>query len=819
MRRFVRIAFALLLACPSLAGPVRTAAAAEQGEFAQEDIEARQRWRLERRLGPDGRYDAMAPLRARLELAARTRPTQATGATGTTDAGIWNWDWLGPGNIGGRVRALVIHPTTPNTMWAGTAGGGIWRTTNGGNSWFPMTDFLPSLAVASLVLDPTDPTTLYAGTGELVGSNWTIAGAGIFKSMNSGLTWTQLPRTMDFAYVSSLAHHPTEAGVVLAGTQAGVFRTPDGGVTWYPFFTPTDGPADLRAVRYVGYHPGFPNMIAVGTLSNFYLSTNGGLTFTLQTSGAPGKMPTNPGDCVAAFPKNFSKHLFVQAASTIPVINDTTDWIYESRDSGQTWSPILRTNADNWSNAIWVAPNDTNLIVFGGFGDLRRSTNGSTAIWISNGSLYRLGNSAHGDQHAIVPHPNYNGSSNRTVFIANDGGVQRVTDIATVTTIAGWTNLANNLGCSQFFTGAAAPDGSVIMGGMQDVGTAMLGPGGGPQDWTTPGDGDGFNCAIDPTNTQRRYLSAQNLSIRRTFNGGTEWIDAVTGLDDWANGTCDFAAPLAMSPHNPLTLWAGGESLWRSTDGAANWERRRYPIAGYPRCVAIAFSASDPNVMWVGYNNGTVSYSWNGGNSWTDHVVEAGRWITDIAINPAVATEVFVTLNHTSTDNVRFTYNAGATWEVRNGSGATGLPTIAVSSVTYHPLQPNWVYVGTDIGVFASEDKGLNWSVTASGAGNEGPNNVEVDDLFWQGTTHLLAATHGRGIYRCTPLPIVYVDKFYAGPEDGSQARPFNTVAEAVAAYGPGAIVQIENGTYPEPPLVLGKRGVFRSSNGVARIE
>lgn len=807
----LRLACALLLAVPILAAPVR-AGEESRGEPVPEDIQARERWRLERRLGPDGRYDATALLRAKQEVTSRRRAA-ATPAR-ATDAGIWSWEWLGPGNIGGRVRALVIDPGNPNRMWAGTAGGGVWWTTNGGGSWSPLSDFLPALPIASLALDPTNANTLYAGTGEMVGSNSSIAGAGIFKSTTGGLIWSQLPATANFDYVSSLAHHPTLSGVLLAGTSQAVYRTTDGGNSWPLFYDPPDG----QAVRYVGYHPGFPNIIGVGTSANFYLSTNGGLTFRRQTTGGTGKMPADPGDCVAAFPKNFTRQIYVQAAHTGEPGNDLSDHIYVSRDSGQTWKSILGTNADNWSNALWVAPNDTNLIVFGGFGDLRRSLNG-TAQWISDWSLYQAGLSAHGDQHAVVPHPGYNGSSNRIVYVANDGGVQMTSDITTVTTNSGWTNLANGLGCSQFFAAAASPDGNILMGGMQDTGTGMRGAGAGPNDWTAPGGGDGFRCAVDPVNTQNRYLSAQWLSIQRTTNGGGSWTDAVTGLTDHTNKTCDFGAPFEISPHDPQTLIAGGQSLWRSTNGAGSWSQLRGPIAGSPNCTAIAFAANNTQVIWVGYSNGTVSYTSDGGGIWIDRVVAAGRSVTDLAVNPYVWSEVFVTLDQTASDNVRYTNTAGASWQTRNGSGATGLPTIAISAVTYNPLQPNWVYVGTDIGVFASENKGLDWSVTASGYGNEGPNNAEVDDLVWQGQTFLIAATHGRGMYRSAPLPIVYVDKLYVGPEDGSEARPYNTVAEAIAAYGPGAIVQIRNNVYPEPALWIDKRGLIRATNGTVRIE
>jgi hypothetical protein len=178
-----------------------------------------------------------------------------------------------------------------------------------------------------------------------------------------------------------------------------------------------------------------------------------------------------------------------------------------------------------------------------------------------------------------------------------------------------------------------------------------------------------------------------------------------------------------------------------------------------------------------------------------------------------------VTYGGYATDTVWLTNNAGATWQSRNGSPPYDLPAIQVNTVRYHPLQPNWIYIGTDLGVFASEDKGVTWSITPAWFGNEGPSNVEVDELAWQGTTYLLAATHGRGIYRCTPLPTVYVDRNHVGFEDGSEAYPYNTVDEAVAAYGPGAIVSIRSNTYPEPPLTIGKRGWVHATGGVVRIE
>ena len=140
------------------------------------------------------------------------------------DAGIWNWEWLGPGNIGGRIRTIVIHPTITNRMWIGAASGGIWRTDNAGASWYPLDDFMANLAVTSIALDPTNSDVLYAATGE---GFITIfkprppdqrepQGNGIFKSTDGGITWNQLAATNDsnFAYVSRIAHHPTETNIL-----------------------------------------------------------------------------------------------------------------------------------------------------------------------------------------------------------------------------------------------------------------------------------------------------------------------------------------------------------------------------------------------------------------------------------------------------------------------------------------------------------------------------------------------------------------------------------------------------------------------------
>ena len=146
------------------------------------------------------------------------------------------WQWIGPGNIGGRVRSIVIHPTEPNRMWAGSVSGGIWSSADAGATWAPVDDFMANLAVSTLALDPANPSVLYAGTGEGFYNADSIRGAGVFKSTDGGLTWPQLPATAnpDWYYVNRLAIHPANSQIVLAATGSGLWRTTNGGAAWAP---------------------------------------------------------------------------------------------------------------------------------------------------------------------------------------------------------------------------------------------------------------------------------------------------------------------------------------------------------------------------------------------------------------------------------------------------------------------------------------------------------------------------------------------------------------------------------------------------------
>lgn len=735
------------------------------------------------------------------------------------DAGLWQWEWLGPGNIGGRIRTILIDPAQPQNMWVGSVSGGIWRTTNRGGSWEPVDDFLPSLAVVTLVMDPGNSNVMYAGTGEGFFGNRFVPGAGVFKSTDYGNTWSRLASTVGWDYVNRLAHHPTQSNVLYAGVRSPntVFKSEDGGQTWTDVLRMFGGVRDVKVDPFDGEH------LIVADTRDVFQSRDGGRTWNEISTGFPNRVPTNPGRTEIAFgPRNF---IYLS-------LNRNGGEIWRSTDNGANWA--LRNTGTNYhvgasdqgwyDNAIWVAPDNSNVVVVGGI-DLWRSTDGGATLnRISDWALYHLGWSAHADQHTIVASPGYGSGSptNRQVFFGNDGGIQTTANVLTVTPSTGWVNQANNLGVTQFYGGAASPSGNIIIGGAQDNDTLLYLPNANPNTWYQAETGDGGYCAVNYNNPDIVYAEFVNLEIEKNTRAGMgPYTNVINGLGDAQDpNNARFIAPFSMDPNDPDILVAGGSSIWRTTNGASSWSSIRPRLIGRPLCSAIDIDDGNSNRIWVGYDDGTVSRTNASVTSWTDvthPAMPVGILVTDIAINPNDSNQVFVTFGGYQVDSVWYTADNGVTWQQRIGSGAHTLPTIQVNTVRFHPSSLVWVYIGTDLGIFASEDRGLTWSKTPRFPENEGPVNVEVRELFWQGNEYLIAATYGRGMYRTRPLIVVYVDAAHTGCETGSIVCPFNTVLEGYDAAGHGTTISIKSGSYNEV-ITLEKRMMIATPTGTVVI-
>jgi hypothetical protein len=332
----------------------------------------------------------------------------------------------------------------------------------------------------------------------------------------------------------------------------------------------------------------------------------------------------------------------------------------------------------------------------------------------------------------------------------------------------------NNYGATQFYAAAGNEVSGKIIGGAQDNGTLAYDPAAGTESWTTIFGGDGGWCAADPTDPMVFYGEYVFLNIHRNTDGGTtddttgdryisgqfwnpavgwDWKPVPFQIPDARTRNALFIAPFVLDPNDPERLLAGGLQLWRTEEA----KRANTPTSG-PRwssikpsagatISAIAVTPADSDRIWVGHRNGMVFRTTNGtaaAPSWQrigatgPAPLKPQRYCTAITVDPADPDTVYVAFGGYLSDNLWITRNGGADW----APPSSALPPAPVRAVAVHPRRSDHVYLGTEVGVFASEDAGGTWSPT-----NEGPANCSVDDLIWMGET-LVAVTHGRGMFR-----------------------------------------------------------------------
>lgn len=727
-----------------------------------------------------------------------TSETEATSASGTLSSA---WQPLGPGNIGGRSRALLIHRTKNNLMWTAGVAGGIWKSTNAGASWQPKGDLLVNIAVNSLIQDPMQDNVLYAGTGEGFFNADAIRGQGIFKSTDYGETWTQLPSTdnSDFHYVQKLAatRHKTKQRIY-AATRTGLFRSTNAGATWTKVL-------DTAAVRgcmdvAIQYHQEDQQNYVFASCGTFAQATvwraldvDQGQTWEAVLSEVDmGRTslaiaPSNPKViyALASFyhvPEAHEKDYAMRAVyrSTENGAAGTWEARVDYKDANvlntvQLTNPVYAFLGDcgfgeenlpifnqGWyDNQIAVDPKNENIVWTAGI-DLMRSDDGGRTWGV--GSYWWFGNGdpnyAHADNHAITFHPKYNGDSNRTMFVASDGGVHRTDDAraAVGTTLASvcgepvenqvtWTSLNNGYQVTQFYHGAVYPNGTTFFGGTQDNGT-LRGTVANGQNWGSISGGDGGYVAVNRNDTNVIYSEFTGKSLQRSLDGGVNWTDIYGGVTE-ADGNYQFIHPYAMDPTNPDRIWYGGASAWRSNDRGTTWTR--VSTSFLSRIASWGISPTDPNRVYVGVQNlGDVTsgriFTTNAATTLSGQVAWASAqprqgYVSSIAVdpmNPLVAYATYSTYNTaTQVGHVFKTTDGGATWARIDAS----LPDMPVHSVVVHPTKPGTLYIGTDLGVFVTLDGGANWMRENTGFANVVVEHLELNN------GKLFAFTHGRSVW------------------------------------------------------------------------
>ncbi len=727
------------------------------------------------------------------------READAAGGPGERDR-LESWQELGPGNIGGRTRALLIHPTNPAIMYAAGVSGGIWKTTSGGGRWNPIADNRSNIAFNSMVMDPTNPNVIYAGTGEgyfrevIRGTALPLRGQGIFKSTN-GNSFRQLSstRNQNFHWVNKIVVSHADPRRVYAATRTGVWRSVNSGDSWQRILSPgvNGGCLDLaiRSDRATDVLFASCGTFAQATVyRNGAAETAGGFTAVLTEAGM--------GRTSLAIAPSNQDVIYALAASHVPGpggnFNGGLHAVFRSTQGGVSGSwqarvrntdpvklntlllsnPVIAnlvecgfSGSNSFSNLGWYAnlitvdPANSDIVWAGGV-DLFRSNDGGTS-WGMLSHWFASPPSAHADQHVIAFHPQYNGGSNQTFFLGNDGGVFRTNNARAAAatgaqascnaanTAVRWTRLNNSYGVTQFYHGVPYPDGRTYFGGTQDNGT-VRGGSGGVNGWGPILGGDGGYVAVDPGNTNILYAESQNLNISKSTDGGANFNAAVTGISEPPGGPL-FITPFVMDPSNPRTLWTGGRFLWRTTDGANLWSRASAGLAGTGQLSAVAVDPSDSGHLLVGLSTGAVHRSSSAlttgpGSVWAQSTPRAG-FVTWLAFDPQNSDVAYATYANFGGRHVWKTSDGGASWASIDGSGATGIPDIPVHAVLVDPGDSQVLYLGTDLGVFVSVDGGTTWAMENTGFANVVTESLATTEAA-DGSRDLWAFTHGRGAWR-----------------------------------------------------------------------
>ena len=775
--------------------PIQTTAAGATKPNDVERVEAPKDFNLLFDADDNGRQPSTAQILAAeatrklltLDVASSSAPQSSPKGTQTpiqtTAAGVTSTAWtpIGPGNVGGRIRSVLIDPRNANRILVGSVTGGIWLSTDGAQTFVPLIDSFSNIAVSTMAFAPSNPDIVYAGTGE---SYQGFPGIGLYKSTDAGVTWPFLSSTAVtntnsiWQYINRIVVSPADANLVLAATWDGLFRTADGGTTWTRVLQGVQ--SSSVAMNEVAFDPNNgSNAVASGVDGFIYYSSDTGATWLPSNVllAATSINSANSARAVLAYAKSVSGLVLCS-------FDNNSGEIWASTDGGKTW--VLQSNPKHlhaqghYANTIWVDPTNNLNVVFGGLDLYRSADAGVTFTKISTWQDAEPGlPQPHADHHVIVSSPNFS-STTPIVYFGNDGGLYRSTNIFTASadsaTPSSWVNLNNGLAVTQFYSGAGkSAAGGKYVGGTQDNGTLLRS---GITSWVPFFGGDGGFVAVDPVSDSTAYGEYVYASIFRTdgitaqgsgasttiCNGILEGKKDASGGPNYCgpNATEEalFIAPFILDPNSRDRMLVGAKSLWVTgnvRDTAPAWASIKAPVASGATAKhyisAIAAHAGDGNNIWVGYSvSGQIWRTSNGlatTPTWT--LVNAGNMPTSsvnrITIDQANRNHVWAAFSGFSTNRLWETTDGGSTWN----SISNNLPLVTIHDIKRHPTQSKWLYAAAANGVYSSEDGGVTWGTT-----NDGPSGVRVKELFWYDNSTLVAATFGRGMFAApvtSPLP------------------------------------------------------------------
>ncbi|PYO91129.1 MAG: glycosyl hydrolase [Gemmatimonadetes bacterium] len=729
--------------------------------------------------GPRRLFVAAALLTVAVPVAAQRRSSAAPAAPATFDSSLYNaleWREIGPFR-GGRVTAVAGHAAQPLTFYFGGTGGGVWKTTDGGLTWTPISDkVFRAGSIGAIEVAPSDPNVIYVGTGESPIRGNVSPGNGVYKSTDEGKTWTHvgLPNS---GQIGAIRVHPTNADLVYVAVlghafgpnpDRGVFRSKDGGKTWEKVLFRSDsaGAVDLAMdpanprILYAAFwqaRRGPWYMSSGGAGSGLFKSTDGGDTWKeiTRNEGLPKGVIGKIGVTVSA------NHDRVWA-----IVEADSGGVFRSDDGGETWR---RTNDErNLRQRAWY------------YSHIHADPKDPETVYVLNTSLYRSVDGGrtftqlrapHGDHHGLWIAPN----DPARMINSNDGG-------ATISYNGGatWTSQGNQPTAQFYHVIATTHVPYRVCGSQQDNSTVCIASrtdGGtiGEKDWYEVGGGESGWIAARADDPDIVYAGSYSYLSRLDVRTGQQrnvfpWPDNPMG---WGAGDLKYrfqwTFPVVLSPLNPNALYAGANVIFRTTNEGQSWEAisgdltrndksKEGPSGGpitkdntsveyYNTVFVIAPSSKDSGLIWAGSDDGLVHVTRDGGKTWTNVTPPARDlpdWslISSIEPSPHDAGTAYIAATRYKLDDFKpyifKTSDYGKTWRPITA----GIPdSHFIRVVREDPARRGLLYAGGEFGVYVSFDDGGSWQSLQRNLPV-----VPIHDLVVK-DNDLVAATHGRAFW------------------------------------------------------------------------
>ncbi len=695
------------------------------------------------------------------------------------------WREIGPANSGGRIPAIAGVSGNPKVFYVGAAAGGVWKTTNGGVTFEPIFDDQPVQSIGEIAVAPSDPNVIWVGTGEGNPRNSTSFGDGVYRSTDAGRTWKNVGLG-DTERIARIRVHPTDpdtAWVCAMGhlwgpnEERGIFKTTDGGKTWRKvlYVDAQTGCSDLDL------DPSNPRILLAGMYTHrrwawyfdsggkqtaVYRSRDGGETW--EKLGPTHGLPKGPMDRIGVA-------IAQSRPSVMYVISETREEgeLWRSDDGGDRWRMVNDDRNINFRpfyySDIRVDPTDPDTI-YSLSGGLYKSTDGGR-------TFVRIAGSVHGDHQAMWIDP----KDPDRILEGSDGGFQVSYDGG-----ATW-EIINTFAATQFYhVDYDLRDPYYVCGGLQDNGT-WCGPSrsGSPvgiqkADWYTVGGGDGFFGTPMSQEWWMVYATAQGGYITlRDIRSGRSWniqpypnrVGSVGDAMKDHKYRFNWNPPVVRSPHDPKVIYFGGNVVFKTTTYGQSWEvispdlttddKRKQQSSGgeivtdntaaefHCTILSIAPSPVDPNVIWVGTDDGNVQVTRDGGKTWTNVFknvpgLAPNAWIPTVEASHFDAATAYVAADHhQDNDYAPYLYKTtdfGRTWvPIHSNLPKRGW----IHVIREDPKNRNLLYAGTELGIFASWDGGGRWVSIR----NNLPASPVRDIVVHPRDNDLIIGTHGRGAW------------------------------------------------------------------------